>query len=314
MNYQEFTSELEKEVNLKLTGGVRASLHTAVKNNGTERTGILIETPGINISPTIYLEEYFEVYQTGKTIRKIAEELLEFYRSIRREEPWDQKGLLSYAGVKDRIVFKLINTAKNRLFLKEVPHIDFLDLSIVFYVLLEATDEGTAAMAVESGHVRQWQIHTEQLWSDAVRNSKKLLPAEFFTMNYALKEALWKNAGFERTGEAGNLLLEGRTERDGLYVLSNRLRSYGAACIAYPHIMEMIGQILRKDFYILPSSVHEVIIVPYSRELSPGEMNEMVQEINVTEVAEEEVLSSHVYFYERSSGKLYAGTESTYPS
>lgn len=303
MNYQEFACALEKEVNLRLTGGVQASLYTAVKNNGTRRTGILIETPGINISPTIYLDEYFAASQAGRTIREIAEELLEFYRSIRREESWDQEKILSYEGVKDRVVFKLVNTAKNRNFLRKVPHLDFLDLSIVFYVLIEATDEGSAAMAVENVHAQHWKVRTDQLWEDAVRNAKKLLPAEFFTMNYALKEAFGKS-GFGSAGESENLFLENQTEKDGLYVLSNRLRSYGAACIAYPHITEMIGQILRKDYYILPSSVHEVVIVPYSRELSVEEMNEMVEEINVTQLAEEEVLSGHVYLYERSSGKL----------
>ena len=67
MNYREFTGAVEDQMNRRLEGGVRASLYTAVKNNGKERTGVLIETPGINISPTIYLEEYFENYQKAGT-------------------------------------------------------------------------------------------------------------------------------------------------------------------------------------------------------------------------------------------------------
>ena len=81
-------------------------------------------------------------------------------------------------------MFKLINTAQNRAFLRTVPHIDFLDLSIVFYVLLEITDEGTASMAVTLEHAEQWGVSAEQLWEDAGENVKRLLPAEFFTMNY----------------------------------------------------------------------------------------------------------------------------------
>ena len=92
-----------------------------------------------------------------------------------------------------------------------------------------------------------------------------------------------------------------------MYILSNSLRSYGAACIAYPHILEMIGEILRRDYYVLPSSVHEVIIVPWSPGLDIRELDEMVREINVTQVAEEEVLSSHAYLYRRSTGTLCGG-------
>ena len=312
MDYREFTGAVEDQMNRRLKGGVQASLYTAVKNNGKERTGVLIESPGINISPTIYLEEYFEDYQKGKCLGMIVDEILGFYDSIKREGPWDCEMLKNYDGVKDRIVFKLVNTLKNRKFLSTVPHRSYLDLSVVFYVLLEVTADGTAAMTVSERHMEQWKVTTDILWSDALRNVKRLLPAEFVTMNHALKEMLRGREESEVSGndsgnDSGNLLLGKGTERDGMYILSNSLRSYGAACIAYPHILEMIGEILRRDYYVLPSSVHEVIIVPWSPGLDIRELDEMVREINVTQVAEEEVLSSHAYLYRRSTGTLCGG-------
>ena len=100
----------------------------------------------MNISPTIYLEEYFKNFQQGVKLEAIVEEMLELYEDIRQEKSWDYEKILCYERIKDKIVFKLINTAKNRKFLDTVPHFPFLDLSAVFYVLLEVTDEGTAAM------------------------------------------------------------------------------------------------------------------------------------------------------------------------
>ena len=307
MDYREFADAVKNQMNQRMEGGVQASLYTAVKNNGKERTGVLIETPGINISPTIYLEEYYESYLKGRSLGQIVDEIMKFYNSIRQEESWDCEKLRSYKGVKDRIVFKLVNTAKNRKFLSTVPHRSFLDLSIVFYVLLEASGDGTAALAVSNSHAEQWKVCTETLWADAVRNVRKLLPAEFVTMNHALKEMLRENAGSTESGGAENLLLGRAEERDGMYILSNSLKSYGAACIAYPHILEMIGEILQRDYYVLPSSVHEVIIVPYSHSFDSRELDEMIREINVTQVAEEEVLSNHAYLYKRSTGSLSNG-------
>lgn len=307
MNYREFTDAVEKEMNQKMTGGVKVSLHTAVKNNGKERVGVLIETPGINISPTIYLEEYYESYRKGRKFAQIVDEIINFYNSIKKDQSWDCEGLRNYENVRERVVFKLVNTAKNRKFLNTVPHRTFMDLSIVFYVLLGAADNGTAALAVSDSHAEQWKVCADALWTDAVRNVRKLLPAEFVTMNYALKQMLREHAGQEVPEERENLLLEHAGERDNMYILSNSLRSYGAACIAYPHILEMIGEILRTDYYVLPSSVHEVIIVPYSAGLDSRELDEMVQEINITQVAEEEVLSSHAYLYQRSTGTLCSG-------
>lgn len=308
MDYKEFVCAVEEQMQIRMARGVRVGLHTAVKNNGKERTGLLMEIPGVNISPTIYLEEYYESYMQGNSLEDIVDELIKFYRNIRREESWNCEGLTKFEGVKDRIVFKVVNTEENREFLKEVPHLAFLDLSIVFYVLLDETDEGTATMVIRNSHAQIWRVQTDMLWEIAVRNVKNLLPAEFFTMTYALREIL-KNADADENTGGYNLLEENPCDRDGMYVLTNRLRSFGAACIAYPGIPEMIGRILMTDYYVLPSSVHEVIIVPFSPELNAAELEEMVRNINRTQVAEEEVLSNRVYFYEKDSGRLRLGTE-----
>nr|WP_294495088.1 DUF5688 family protein [uncultured Mediterraneibacter sp.] len=309
MDYRQFVCAVEKQMNKKMTGGVKTGLHTAVKNNGKERTGVLIETPGVNISPTIYLEEYYENYLNGVPVEKIVEEIISFYSAIKQEKSWDYEKILCYEGVKDRIVFKLINAEQNRKFLSTVPHMGFLDLAIVFYVLLEVTKEGTAAMTVSLSHMEQWQVGTDMLWEDALNNVKRLLPAEFFTMNYALKEILKKSTVQDNTSASENLLLGNVRDRDGMYVLTNHIRNYGASCIAYPHLLEMIGNILEADFYVLPSSVHEVVITPRHREISCEELDEMVKDINETQVEPEEVLSNHAYLYERGSGRLRIGTE-----
>ena len=89
MDYREFACAVKEQMNYQMTGGVRAQLHTAVKNNGTERTGVLIEAPGINISPTIYLEEYYEDYRKGASMEKIVGDIIAFYGSVRQERSWD---------------------------------------------------------------------------------------------------------------------------------------------------------------------------------------------------------------------------------
>ena len=158
MTYIEFADAVEKMMNKKMKGGVSASLYTAMKNNGKERTGILIEMPGINISPTIYLEEYYESYVAGRKIEQIVDDIKQLYEEIKQEKPWDCESFRDYEGVRNRIVFKVINTAKNRKFLRTVPHLAFLDLSIVFYVLVDVSEEGTAAMVVNRSHADTWKV------------------------------------------------------------------------------------------------------------------------------------------------------------
>lgn len=255
MNYTEFVCAVEKNMSLKVKEGVKVSAYTAVKNNGRERQGIVMETPGVNISPTIYLEEYYQCYQNGEGLEEIVDDIHSFYESIRKEESWDYRKILSYEGVKDRIVFKLVNREKNREFLESVPHREVLDLAVVFYVLLEVKREGMAMMTICENHIRQWGVDAETLWETAAENVKRILPAELFTMRYALNEIVSSLEESCCTGE--NILEESCGEHDRMYVLTNKIRSYGAACIAYPHIPEMIGRALGADYYVLPSSVHE---------------------------------------------------------
>ena len=98
-------------------------------------------------------------------------------------------------------------------------------------------------------------------------------------------------------------------EKDKMYVLSNKLKYYGAACIAYPNILDMLAGVLKETFYVLPSSVHEVIIVPESSQIRQSELDRMVREIYESQVPEEEILSNHAYFYYAQEGKLQLGRE-----
>lgn len=296
MEYQEFICAIEKKMNGRLEGGVRASLYTAVKNNGKVKKGMLMEAPGINIAPTIYLEEFYERFSEGESIDKIVDDILNFYKSIRYEQSWNTTRIEHYESVRDKIVFKLIHTEKNQKILEDIPHIEMLDLSIVFYVLLDISQQGTATMTIGSEHMQSWNVTKEQLFSLACENAKRLLPAQLYSMQQAVDELLHSAPGGKKN------LLEGAqdTKADFMYVLSNPIRSLGAACIAYPEVLDMAGKILEDDYYVLPSSVHEVVLVPKSRGMKPEEMDAMVEEINETQVDEEEILSNHAYLYERA--------------
>ena len=302
MNYTEFVNAVEEKMNLKLKGGEKVTLYTALKNNGTERKGVMIEVPDVNVSPTIYLEEFYSKYQEGKTIDGIVDELIELYEEIRQDQSWDYEKVLSFEGVKDRIVFKLINTQQNQMLLERVPHRKLLDLSLVFYVLFEANCEETAAMMITNAHAERWEVDEGMLWNVAVENCRRLLPAECFTMNYAMCELM--GVAEHSTRVDNDLLVAEKTERDRMYVLSNKVRNFGAACIAYPYVLEMIGEILKEDFYVLPSSVHEVVIVPSSGGICSYEMDEMIREINETQVLDEEILSDHAYYFDHISREL----------
>ena len=90
-----------------------------------------------------------------------------------------------------------------------------------------------------------------------------------------------------------------------MYVLSSRNRIDGAACILYPTLLADICDSLQSSFYIIPSSIHEVLVLPSDSTDDSAKIREMIKEINDTQVAAEEILSYSLYFYNRDGNRLY---------
>lgn len=342
MDYQKFLCVVEKKMNQRLKGGITASIHIAVKNNGKIKKGIMVENPQINISPTIYLEEFYERFQKGESLERIISDLIDFYEAVKYEESWDTSKVERYEAVQDKIVFKIIHTEENKNLLKEIPHIDVLDLSVVFYVLLEAKRNGTATMMIRNEHLEIWGMEEKELFPLACKNAQRILPARLFMMKEIVEEILnpefeepqnvldlpelfkrgqiWQDEKPEELSkETAEMAVDKSRTQDGngkendddegrpdvMFVLTNPCRNYGAACLLYPDIMDMIGMMMGESFYILPSSIHELILVPQSKGLEKTEMEELVKEVNETQVKDEDQLSEHVYFYDRNMKGLF---------
>lgn len=308
MEYQEFICTIEQNMKVRLQEEATVTLYTALKNNGTKRQGIMIKIPGAKVSPTIYLEEFYERLKCGICIEEVAESIFDLYSKIKTEVLWDISSLENYEMMREKVAFQLIQTKTNTELLQEVPNREFLDLSIVYYILLESAGnrQETAILLVKNEHIRQWNVCEEMLYKQAIENMAKMFKPCFFTM-----EQVIKGEGEHET-EAGQNLLDMPAipttfvpaEEKGMFILTNPSGCFGAACIAYPGVLERIGRILKEDYYLLPSSVHEVVIVSCSYGMESDVMDEIVQSINQKHLTREEILSDHSYIFDVKNQKL----------
>ncbi len=289
MTFCQFIQVIEAKVKEEVQEDFLVSVYKARKNNGVIRTGLMIEEKGVNISPTIYLEEYYEQYQSGNSLDYIASDIVRLYSRVRFQKPWKGECLRTYEEVEDKIVFRLINQNANAELLKTVPYVPYLDLAIVFYVLLEIDACGTASMMVQNIHLGLWGSTKEELYEKAMICTPELLPCDFQTMDSVIED-LAEQYEPRKKGE--------------MYVLSNRIRSFGAAAVLYPGRLKRVAALLGENYYVLPSSVHEVIIVPEREVPGVAMLNEMITEINEIHVDPEEVLANHAYYFDRTCGEL----------
>lgn len=297
MTYYQFIHEVEVRVREETESNIAVYIHSAVKNNGTKRHGLTIAEKGINIFPTIYLEEYYQQFKNGSSVENIAGNILRLYKEVRFKRCFEGEFLKDFEKIRGRIVYRLVNREANLELLEDAPYEEYLDLAVVYYVLLEVNSYGTASLMIRDGHLKLWDVTKEEVAWEAGRNTRKLLPYEFGCMSALLEELSAIEEGEDKEEDEG---------KDIMYVLSNRIRSYGAAAILYESQLDGIGAYLEENYYVLPCSVHEVIIVPESA--SPGReaLDFLVREVNETQVDEEERLSSHSYYYDRQERRLHA--------
>ena len=295
MTYYQFVQAVEGRIKEAVKESVAVRIHTAEKNNGTIRRGLTLTEQDINISPTIYLEEYYRQFQNGGSLEHITSDILRLYNEVRFQKSWGEEKLYDYSQVKEKVIYRLVNYESNEKMLRNVPYIVYLDLAIVFCVLLEVTKYGTATMAIRNDHLELWGVEKEELYRQASENTSKFLPDDFSSMSAVIEELT----------EESEAHISFEDKEEEMYVLSNRIHSYGAAAILYSGRMEGIGMYLKSNYYVLPSSVHEVIVVPEKAAVEKEELSAMVAEINRTQVEAEEVLSDHAYYYDRKKGRLF---------
>lgn len=298
MEYENFIDTMRKKVEDLSDTGTKVIVMEVCKNNGVKKKGLMVKAKNCNMAPTVYLEEFYGEYKRGKTLEEIAEAVVGVYRDNDRFLEFQVEGFKDFKQIKSQLVFRVINHEKNSEMLKDSPYITFLDLAIVPYLSFPVDESNWGSILVKNEHLDIWGITGEKAMKIAAENTPRLMQPQIHRMEETIRQLLVSGAR-EDTKEYEKLLeeMEESADKIPMYVLTNPKNLYGAACMVYDGVIEMFAEEMGEDIYILPSSIHEVILLPVSKALNSIELKAMVQEINMTQIPIEEILSDHVYKY-----------------
>lgn len=296
MNFKQFCKKLYTAISEFYGEEVKLEIKEVKKNNGVILTGLLLTEGDESVSPAIYLDSYFREYEFGKEIDRIIMDIINLYEKVRKNPKIDMDFFTDYTSVKERICYKLVNYKKNEEFLNECPHIRYLDLAIVFYYAYANPILGNGSIIIRNTHKEEWNVSTEELFRQATENTERLFPYEILGIEELLEELVG--------GEFLDEDMEIREEmRIPMYVLTNHNRHLGSISMMYPGLLEKLAKKEDANLFLLPSSVHEIIVLPDTGQ-DAEELCNMVQDVNESQVAEEEILSDSVYYYDKFSEKI----------
>ena len=289
MNFKDFTNSIAALLQRKTGDNCTVTVTNVLKNNNVRLTGVVITEENEGMSPTIYLEEPYRRYQEGASLQDIIEEIMALYEMHLRNRKLDMGFFRDFAQVEDRIFHKVINYAKNRELLTDVPYFRWHDLAVIFYYGMEEAAFGRASILIHNSHLDMWGKSAEEIYCVARRNMKRSMPELLLPMQKLMEELMVRRMSEEELT---------------LYVLTNREKLFGASAMLYSEKIKELADRFGTDLLILPSSVHEVLILPDDRNREYDFYRRMVKEVNTTQVDPEEILSYSLYRYDRKKEEI----------
>lgn len=167
---------------------------------------------------------------------------------------------------KEQIVMNLVNTSRNRGLLKAVPHKDVMDLSILYRVIVNRGNAGMRTVLVTNAMLEELGLSQNEISVLAYRNTLRMFPARVSKFS------------------------------DRLYMMTNSAKVHGATVMIYRGMIEALSRRLGGNLFVIPSSIHEVMIVPESS-VDLSFLRQALADNNRFYVEKQDVLSDCVYFY-----------------
>lgn len=294
MNFSEFSLALTTLVNAKLGDNYEVSNTKITKNNGNRLHGINVKCSGKNVSPTFYVDDLYDQYENGEIsfeecFEKIVREVRKTFDNL---PDLHLEQFNDFSKVKDKILYKLINTAANEELLKDVPYETVNDLSKIFFVNV-SEKIGEMAFTIRNEHMSAWGVTKEDISSAADANMPQMGGETFMSLAHMINQL-----------NEIQIVDEREDTESTTFVLSNRDKVFGAAAALYTGEIQRLAERREADIYIIPSSIHEVLLLVDSEETDAEDIKKTILDVNEAQVAPEKRLSNNLYKYCRETDKI----------
>ena len=294
MDYESFKETFADDIREKLSESghedVKISFHHIEKANGNYEA-MTVVPEGSNVGVNFNIKNAFAAYEdTQDYAGVLASATKAISGGLDKAPEFDVNALMDYGNMKEKLSIEVISAETNAELLNKIPHEKIEDLAVVYRFVMESNEDGRASILVTNDMIDHMGVTHEQLRADALENAPEIRPAVIQGMSEIMKEIMDPEL-FELFG-----IPDGADEQ--MYVASVPDRNSGAGIIAYQDFMDQAAEKLGGDFFILPSSIHEIILIPDDGEMDSEALKDMVKMVNATEVEPDEKLSDNVYHYD----------------
>ena len=289
MCYEEFKDNLLAELRDFYGNDAKVELKTVTKNNGVKLHGIQIELrEDERICPVIYINQMYEDFEAGDIdMIGIIDKIIQIRGDSNKGMDFvDKIGIFTdWTTASDAVFPALIKTEDNKEMLETLVSRSFLDLSVIYLLRIDDRDGSCASVKVTKDMMKNYGISQEELDEAAMYNLRNRDKPQISTMRETLSRLMHDSVTD----------IDGSDQMDCMHVLTNKTGCNGAAQMLN---LEQLSGKYEKNFYIIPSSIHELILLDDTDDMDVGMVNQMIREVNESQLSPEEVLSDHCYYYD----------------
>lgn len=297
MEYEKFKEQFVEDLKERLeAGGEKFSVDlNAVQKMNQNYEAVTVKPEDAIIGVNLNMTEIYERYDRGMSYDTLVREVAEKAdRALHDRPDFNLEALQDYDQMKEKLSMEVVSAERNADLLEKVPHKDMEDMAVVYRFVIDSDSEGRGSILVTNQLMDNYGITAEQLHEDALKYAPVMRPAVIQTMAETLLEMMGP--------EAKDMIPV--LPDDPLFVATVPDKIQGAGVLAYQDFMEQAAERVGGDFFILPSSIHEILLVRDDGTFDINHLEDMVKQVNETEVAPEDLLTDSVYHYD-SKEKIF---------
>ena len=253
----------------------------------------------------VSLEEQYRQFSFGRDIGEMTESIVKGIAPYLNEFPEIPPYLKDIA--KSNLYLSAVNMKMNEHLLKGIPYKKLDDLAIIPRIHLVEDRFGQANITLTEDIFKDLKLTKEELMEIALLNTENqgiiITPLSSVCMDILEKDIFPDDEAQRELLE----MLEEEKEDEIMFVMTNDSKSEGAALMASNKAMNKAYEKFGEDFYVLPSSRHEVMLVPESRlrdGIDEDAIRNIVKDVNLNAVTKKDFLSDSIYKYDHLTKSL----------
>ncbi len=292
MNKEKILYEISDGITKYLEGYdiEKITITETVKNNGVKYTGICIKLRNIIFAPNLYVDKYLkEISEIGgfcneePDIDYISLKMAEDFKAVVSGLKDDVTDFFDSEEIENRLYLALVNYEMNKDTLEDCPYIMFNDLALTFRWLGFQRHDSMSSVLVHNMLQEKWGLATDEMFRVALKNTMDKFPVVIKKLDEVIYELTGTVSMFESP----------------FYVMSNTKGINGATVLIYKNVLEGFSNKINSNLYIIPSSIHEVLLLPSDIDIRVEDIQEITRSVNESVVGREEILSDSIYYYDK---------------